>query len=234
MTPNAFFIDIHHPQKQLLQVDLATTNKCKMKTNMLVRSLLFAISLLFGSEINAFAPTSSRRIRSRGISAKARHSSLLHALDSKTSTIDSPKTSSSPSLAEEPSSEEPSFSLDDIASKNTENLLGGLAWRGVVAVLCALWASNFAAAKLIIAEPGVDSSLYAVARFTTAALALAPFAVSSARKNGIDFETIKSAAICGGWVAFGTFELVMMIVFSLVFPYTVHSYQPYIPSLAFT
>ena len=39
--------------------------------------------------------------------------------------------------------------------------MSGLAWRGVVGVLCALWASNFAAAKIILAEPGVDSSLYA-------------------------------------------------------------------------
>lgn len=29
-----------------------------------------------------------------------------------------------------------------------------LLWKGVVAILCGLWASNFAAAKLIMAEPG--------------------------------------------------------------------------------
>lgn len=33
---------------------------------------------------------------------------------------------------------------------------GGLLWRGVVAVLCVLWASNFAVAKLIMAEPGTS------------------------------------------------------------------------------
>jgi hypothetical protein len=30
----------------------------------------------------------------------------------------------------------------------------GLLWRGVVVILCGLWASNFAAAKLVMAEPG--------------------------------------------------------------------------------
>jgi hypothetical protein len=52
------------------------------------------------------------------------------------------------------------YSMDSVAANNA-GMSDGLAWRGVVGVLCALWASNFAAAKLIIAEPGVDSSLYA-------------------------------------------------------------------------
>jgi len=69
-------------------------------------------------------------------------------------------------------------------------------------VLCALWASNFAAAKLIMAEPGVDSSIYTVARFGVAATALLPGAINVARKN-LDWETAKGAAICGSWVAFG-------------------------------
>uniref|UniRef100_A0A7S4JS68 EamA domain-containing protein n=1 Tax=Odontella aurita TaxID=265563 RepID=A0A7S4JS68_9STRA len=77
------------------------------------------------------------------------------------------------------------------------------AWKGVVAILCALWASNFAAAKLIMAEPGIDSSLYAVTRFSVAFLALAPGAVAAARRGAIDWETAKGAMTCGAWVAFG-------------------------------
>lgn len=122
-------------------------------------------------------------------------------------------------------------STSDLSSFG-EPLNAGLAWRGVVGVLCALWASNFAAAKIILAEPGVDSSLYAgmtyykwvfftvnhyvqanmypfwlsrqVTRFSVAALALAPFAIHTIRKSGIDVETIKGAIYCGTWVAFGT------------------------------
>ena len=100
-----------------------------------------------------------------------------------------------------------------------------VAWRGVIVVLCALWASNFAAAKLVMAEPGVDSSLYALARFGVAALALSvPKAISSfsgtmktgadnnaadmevfndAETSAFDWETIQSAVACGSWVAFG-------------------------------
>lgn len=76
-------------------------------------------------------------------------------------------------------------------------------WRGAVAALCALWASNFAAAKLILAEPGIDSATYAVARFSVAALALLPGAVAAVRRGAIDLETARGAAICGSWVAFG-------------------------------
>lgn len=78
-----------------------------------------------------------------------------------------------------------------------------LAWRGVILILCALWASNFAAAKLVMAEPGVDSSLYALARFGVAAAALAPGAIGAAKRANMDWETIKGAAICGSWVALG-------------------------------
>jgi drug/metabolite transporter (DMT)-like permease len=78
-----------------------------------------------------------------------------------------------------------------------------LAYRSIIMVLCVLWASNFAAAKLVMAEPGVDSSLYAVSRFSVAAIALAPGAVAAARKADMDWETTKAAAICGSWVAFG-------------------------------
>ena len=77
------------------------------------------------------------------------------------------------------------------------------AWRGVIIVLCALWASNFAAAKLVMAEPGVDSSLYALSRFGVAAGVLAPFAVASSKRVNMDWDTIKQALICGSWVAFG-------------------------------
>jgi len=50
---------------------------------------------------------------------------------------------------------------------------------------------------------GVDSSLYAVSRFGVAALALAPFALSSVRRSGLDGETLRGAIACGSWVAFG-------------------------------
>jgi drug/metabolite transporter (DMT)-like permease len=89
-----------------------------------------------------------------------------------------------------------------------------IAWRAVIVALCALWASNFAVAKLVMAEPGVDSSLYACSRFGVAALALAPFALRAVQQNtkqqqeedGIivmDWDILKDAVICGSWVAFG-------------------------------
>lgn len=103
-----------------------------------------------------------------------------------------------------------------------EETTGGLpdwiepvAWRGVIVVLCALWASNFAAAKLVMAEPGVDSSLYALSRFGIAAASLAPFAIrsvvrgkesdgeSDSRTPVMDMETLKESIVCGSWVAFG-------------------------------
>jgi len=54
-----------------------------------------------------------------------------------------------------------------------------------------------------MAEPGVDSALYALARFGIAALALLPGAINSIKRGNIDLQTAQSAAICGGWVAFG-------------------------------
>lgn len=92
-----------------------------------------------------------------------------------------------------------------------------LAWRAVIVVLCALWASNFAAAKLVMAEPGVDSSLYALSRFGVAAFSLAPFAIRSVLKGKeiddgfgtitttpvMNMETLKESIVCGSWVAFG-------------------------------
>ena len=79
----------------------------------------------------------------------------------------------------------------------------GLFWRGVVVLLCALWASNFAVARIAMDQPGVDSSLYAVARFSLAALSLAPGSIDAARKGDITWETAKGAFVCGMWVAFG-------------------------------
>jgi hypothetical protein len=42
---------------------------------------------------------------------------------------------------------------EEVESKNN-TALDGLLWRAVVVVLCAVWASNFPAIKLIVAEPG--------------------------------------------------------------------------------
>ena len=78
-----------------------------------------------------------------------------------------------------------------------------VAWRGVIVILCALWASNFAAAKLVMAEPGVDSSLYAISRFGVAAAALTPGAIGALKRANLDRETIQGALVCGLWVAFG-------------------------------
>lgn len=90
-----------------------------------------------------------------------------------------------------------------VGGEEDETWLNGALWRGSIVILCALWASNFPAAKMIMAEPGVDSGMYAVARFSAAALALMPGAIVSVRKGNIDWETAKGAAICGSWVAFG-------------------------------
>lgn len=79
----------------------------------------------------------------------------------------------------------------------------GLLWRGVVVILCALWASNFATAKLVLQQPGVDTSLFAVARFSVAALSLLPGSINSVRKGNISLDTAKGALVCGSWVAFG-------------------------------
>jgi drug/metabolite transporter (DMT)-like permease len=95
------------------------------------------------------------------------------------------------------------FSPSSTESGNADGWLEPLAWRGVILVLCALWASNFAAAKLVMGEPGVDSSLYALARFGVAATALAPGAISAAKRANMDWETLKASLICGSWVAFG-------------------------------
>ena len=92
---------------------------------------------------------------------------------------------------------------NDINANAADDATGGLFWRGVVVVLCALWASNFPVAKLIMSEPGVDSSLYAVTRFGVAALALLPGAIASGKKHGMDWETFQKSVLCGSFVAFG-------------------------------
>jgi len=92
---------------------------------------------------------------------------------------------------------------NDNASTDASDAMGGLFWRAVVVALCALWASNFPVAKLIMSEPGVDSSLYAVTRFGVAALALLPGAIASSRTAKMDWETIKGSLICGSFVAIG-------------------------------
>lgn len=113
----------------------------------------------------------------------------------------------------ETSSQSPlSVLADPLSPQQTEeNWFEPLAWRGVIVVLCALWASNFAVAKLVMAEPGVDSALYALSRFGVAATSLAPFAIRSVTKaqetsDGepmMDSDTLKDAIVCGSWVAFG-------------------------------
>jgi hypothetical protein len=65
------------------------------------------------------------------------------------------------SLLVSPVSADTSFQEKEVAkgtstTETTENVLGGIFWRGVVAILCALWASNFAAIKLVTAEPGEE------------------------------------------------------------------------------
>ena len=87
-----------------------------------------------------------------------------------------------------------------IINKNEKN---PLLWRGVVVLLCAVWASNFACAKVILAQPGVTPSLYAVARFSIAAISLLPGSINAARKGRISKDTAISAIVCGTWVAFG-------------------------------
>ena len=99
-----------------------------------------------------------------------------------------------------------------VETPNEELTGNNLVWRAVVVALCAVWASNFAVIKLVVAEPNVDSSLYAVARFGLATAALLPFALKQWRpsvkkdgsiSNGMDMETLVGAIGCGSWVAFG-------------------------------
>mmetsp|Transcript_644 Transcript_644/g.1522 ORF Transcript_644/g.1522 Transcript_644/m.1522 type:complete len:446 (-) Transcript_644:523-1860(-) len=119
------------------------------------------------------------------------------------------ETSTEPLSAQTQLSAEPPSPLPP----SEQNWLEPIAWRAVIVVLCALWASNFAAAKLVMAEPGVDSALYALSRFGVAVTSLAPFAIRSvikAQDNAetdstpmMDLDTLKEAIVCGSWVAFG-------------------------------
>jgi len=56
---------------------------------------------------------------------------------------------------------------------------------------------------VVLAQPGVDPSLYAVARFSIAALSLLPGTLGAVRDGRISGETARGAVICGSWVAFG-------------------------------
>jgi hypothetical protein len=89
------------------------------------------------------------------------------------------------------------------SSSTSSSPLAALGWRAVIVALCAFWASNFAVAKMVMSVDGVDSSLYALSRFTVAATALAPFAISGWKKANMDAETLRTSIICGSWVAFG-------------------------------
>jgi len=76
--------------------------------------------------------------------------------------------------------------------------------RAYVRCYCLLLLPNLRFAWLPLSfSAGVDSSLFAVARFGAAALALAPFALSSVRRSGMDAETLRGAVVCGSCVAFG-------------------------------
>lgn len=92
---------------------------------------------------------------------------------------------------------------DDYKNVSDEEKRSGLLWRGVVVGLCALGASNFVVAKLVMNVPGIDSSLYALSRFGIAALALLPGSIAAVKRGAIDWNTAKTAALCGFWVAFG-------------------------------
>eukprot|EP00957_Ditylum_brightwellii_P012931 977081-Ditylum_brightwellii.AAC.1 len=78
-----------------------------------------------------------------------------------------------------------------------------LLWRGVILIICALWASNFATLKVIMAESGVDSALYALTHFSVSVLALLPGSINAVCCGSIDKETAWGADKCGSWVAFG-------------------------------
>eukprot|EP00443_Scrippsiella_acuminata_P038054 CAMPEP_0115194052 /NCGR_PEP_ID=MMETSP0270-20121206/13875_1 /TAXON_ID=71861 /ORGANISM="Scrippsiella trochoidea, Strain CCMP3099" /LENGTH=359 /DNA_ID=CAMNT_0002607349 /DNA_START=213 /DNA_END=1288 /DNA_ORIENTATION=+ len=76
--------------------------------------------------------------------------------------------------------------------------LPGWLWRLVILALCVIWATNFAVIKEIMAEPGISAQLYAVSRFTVAAIALAPFLLTLSSR-----EVLLRGIECGSWVAFG-------------------------------
>jgi len=86
----------------------------------------------------------------------------------------------------------------DVATEEWLSSLPNWAWRGVILVLCMLWATNFAVIKEITAQPGVTTQMYAVSRFTVAASVMAPW-ISTASSP----KVLSRAVECGAWVAFG-------------------------------
>merc|ERR1719362_1505340 len=77
-------------------------------------------------------------------------------------------------------------------------MLPAWVWKFLMLAVCMIQATNFAVIKNITAQPNVTSELYAVSRFTVAALAMAPFLVSISST-----EVLLQALQCGAWVAFG-------------------------------
>ena len=91
--------------------------------------------------------------------------------------------------------------LDYAESAELDSWLSSLPswfWRGVILVLCMLWATNFAVIKDITAQPGVTTQMYAVSRFSVAAGFLLPWIRSISSQ-----KVFLRAVECGSWVAFG-------------------------------
>ncbi|CAE6956778.1 unnamed protein product [Symbiodinium natans] len=86
----------------------------------------------------------------------------------------------------------------DAATEEWLSALPSWFWRGVILVLCMLWATNFAVIKEITAQPGVTTQMYAVSRFTVAAGLMSPW-ISTASSP----KVLAQAVECGLWVAFG-------------------------------
>ncbi|CAK9013664.1 unnamed protein product [Durusdinium trenchii] len=91
----------------------------------------------------------------------------------------------------------------DFSTKTAEldswlSSLPGWLWRAVILFLTMLWATNFAVIKDITAQPGVNTQMYAVSRFTVAAGVLLPW-ISSISSQKVFLR----AAECGSWLAFG-------------------------------
>ncbi|OLP83389.1 hypothetical protein AK812_SmicGene35847 [Symbiodinium microadriaticum] len=119
----------------------------------------------------------------------------------------SPRSTSQADLAKDGAQGRPARSeIAEIAEvgtlpKATEEWLSSLpnwVWRGVILVLCMLWATNFAVIKEITAQPGVTTQMYAVSRFTVAAGLLSPW-ISQASSP----KVLARAVECGAWIAFG-------------------------------
>ena len=143
--------------------------------NRMAKPTLLACLLLLAASASAFAPSQSSVVwkRTKTPQRSLRPLSLSPRPDEVVT-----KTTTKPStMAMQMDSLEYDSSLTTIdkASARDDSGASSWFWKGTVVFLCALWASNFAAIKLVVAEPGVDSSLYAVARFGLATAALLPF-----------------------------------------------------------